>query len=192
VTTTEALAGHIAVPTCIGCGARHRPGECPEGCSDVPLDLVDTADLQALSAATEAREARIAALHELAETVEAGGPVDWAALRDRAWAALRLPAPEVPDVEIIEAWGCPRCNRVDAPQPCIGVCIFRPRPVTDAREYRRLAPRAEHAVTADRVLSGIARLISTVTPRPGHEEATLAAVRARARHAREDLLESSG
>jgi hypothetical protein len=180
---TEAITGHLTVPTCIGCGARHRDGECPEGCSDVPLDLVDAADLQALSAATEAREVRIAALQELAETVAAGAPVGWPALQDRARAALRLPAPDVPDMEIIQAWGCPRCGRVEAPQPCIGVCIFRPRMVADVREYQQLAPRAEQAVAAERALSGVARLISIVAPRPGREEATLAIVRARARHA---------
>jgi hypothetical protein len=183
---TETLAGHLTVPTCIGCGARHRDGECPEGCSDVPLDLVDAADIKALMAATEAREIRIAALRELAETVAAGAPVDWAALRDRARAALRLPAPDlpaVPEIEVVQAWGCPRCGRVDAPQPCLGVCIFRPRTVADAREYRQLAPRAEQAATTDRALSGIARLISTVRPRPGQDEATLTAVRARTRHA---------
>lgn len=179
---TETLAGHLAVPTCIGCGARHRDGECLESCSDVALDLVDVADLQTLLAATQAREIRIAALYELAEMVVAGPPVDWTALRDRAGAALRLPTPDLPDVpeiEVIQAWGCPRCGRVDAPQPCLGVCIFRPRAVADAREYRQVAPRAEQVATADRALSGIARLISIVTPRPGQEEATFAAVRAR-------------
>jgi hypothetical protein len=184
---TEAITGHLTVPTCIGCGARHRDGECPEGCSDVPLDLVDAADLQALSAATEAREVRIAALQELAETVAAGAPVGWPALQDRARAALRLPAPDVPDMEIIQAWGCPRCGRVEAPQPCIGVCIFRPRAVADVREYRRLAPRVEQAVTGDEALSGVARLISTVSPRPGREGATLAALRDRARHALDQM-----
>ena len=184
---TETLTSHLTVATCIGCGRRNRPGECPQGCPDVPLDLVDDAALQALAAATEARAIRIAPLQELAETVAAGAAVGWPALQDRARAALRLPAPNLPDIEIIQAWGCPRCGRIDAPQPCLGICVFQPRTVADVREYRQLAPRAEQAVAADRALSHIARLISTVTPRAGREEATIAAVRAQARHALHQL-----
>lgn len=180
---TAALIGHLTVATCIGCGRRNRPGECPEGCPDTPLDLVDAAALQALGAATEAGESRIAALRELAETVAGDASVGWQALQDRARAALRLPAPDLPDVEIIQAWGCPRCGRIDAPQPCLGVCVFKPRTVADVREYRQLAPRAEQVVDTDRALSGVARLIATVTPRAGREQATIAAARARARHA---------
>ena len=110
---TETLTSHLTVATCIGCGRRNRAGECPQGCPDVPLDLVDDAALQALAAATEARAIRIAPLQELAETVAAGAAVGWPALQDRARAALRLPAPNLPDIEIIQAWGCPRCGRID-------------------------------------------------------------------------------
>ena len=178
---TETLVGHLTVATCIGCGARSRAAECPEGCSDVPLDLVDAGDLQALSAATEAREVRIVALRELAHTLAAGAPVSWTALRDRARAALRLPAPDMPDIEVIQAWGCPRCGRIDAPQPCLGICVRRPGTVADVREYRQLAPRAATVAAADKALTRLARLLLTVTPRPGREDATLAALCAQAR-----------
>jgi hypothetical protein len=179
----EKLTGHLTVATCIGCGARNRAGECPGGCSDVALDLVDADDLQALTAATDAREIRIAALQKLALTLADRTAVGWKALQDRARAAMRPATPDAPDIEVIEAWGCPRCGRIDAPQPCLGICIRRPGTVADAREYRELAPRAERAAAADQALSGLARLILAVTPRPGREDATIAAVRARARHA---------
>ncbi len=188
---SEALTGHLTVSTCIGCGRRNRAAECPEGCTDVPLDLVDGAALQAFAAATESREDRIAPLKELTETVAAGAVLDWQALRERARAALRLPAPDLPDVEIIQAWGCPRCGRIDAPQPCLGICVFHPRTVADAREYRQLAPRADQAVHVDQALSGIARIIAAITPRPGREEATTAAMREKARHTLDQIAGST-
>ncbi len=179
---TEVLPGQLVVARCIGCGARNRDGDCPEGCSDLPLDLVDGADLQALSVAIEAREARIAALRELAHMLTGSAPVGWTALQERARAALQLPAPELPHLELIQAWGCPRCGRIDAPQPCLGICVRRPGTVVDVRDYRRLAPRAERAAAADQALAGPARLLLTVTPRPGREDACITALRARAHH----------
>jgi hypothetical protein len=73
------------------------------------------------------------------------------------------------------------------PQPCLGVCVRRPGAVADASEYRRFAERSEQLAPDDGALTGLARLLATVTPRPGHEESTVMTVRARAR----DLLDRS-
>jgi hypothetical protein len=183
----ETLSGHLTVATCIGCGARSRGGECPDGCADVALDLVDVADLVDAAERVEALEARAAALGELVLIVAADAPFVWAEVRERARAAIRLPVPPEPDVAMIEAWGCPRCGRIDAPQPCLGVCVRRPRAVADVSEYRRFAARSEQLAAEDRTLTGLARLLATVTPRPGQEESTVLAVRSRAR----ELLDRS-
>jgi len=131
----DALSEPLEVATCIGCGARSRPGECRDGCEDVPIDLVDAVGLDSLANALGALERRLAALRKVAEALvgEHGGA--WPALRREARDALRAnPAPDaVEDVELIQAWGCPSCGRIDAPQPCLGVCIRRPAFVVDAR-----------------------------------------------------------
>jgi hypothetical protein len=175
------LTRHLPVATCIGCGARSHSAECPEGCTDLPLDLVDVDDLAALAARTEAVETRLAALLELTHTLGGEAPITWTAVRERARAALRLRVPAEPEVEIIEGWGCPTCGRIDAPQQCLGICVRRAGMVADAHEYRALATRSERVATADRALSALARIVAGLRPRPGREELTTATIRSRAR-----------
>ena len=179
------LISHLTVATCIGCGARSRGGECPGGCADVALDLVDVVGLADVAERVEALEARVAALRALALAV--GAQFVWTEVHARAREVIRLPVPPEPEVVVIEAWGCPRCGRIDAPQPCLGVCVRRPGAVADASEYRRLAERSTRLAADDRALSGLARLLATVTPHPGREESTVVAVRSRAL----DLLDRS-
>jgi hypothetical protein len=178
---SDTLTGHLTVATCIGCGARNRAGECPDGCADVALDLVDIVDLADVAERTEALEDRVAALRELALAVAGDRPFAWAAVHERAREAIRLPVPPEPDIAMIEAWGCPRCGRIDAPQPCLGVCVRRPGAVADVSEYRAFAERSAQLAAEDQTFTGLARLLATVTPRPGQEEPTMAAVRSRAR-----------
>ena len=152
----DTLTGHLTVATCIGCGARSRGGECPDGCADVALDLVDIVDLADAAERAEALEARVAALRELALAVAGDAPFAWAEVHERAREAIRLPVPPEPDIAVIEAWGCPRCGRIDAPQPCLGVCVRRPGAVADASGYRRFAERSEQLAADDRALTGLA------------------------------------
>ena len=79
---------------------------------------------------------------------------------------------------IVEAWGCPDCGRIDAPRPCLGVCERRPLLMADAGEYRRLARAADELRAEVDELASRARLIANVKARPGHEETTMAALRA--------------
>jgi len=144
------------------------------------LDVVDIGDLAALSARAKALEIRVAELRELARTLAGDASVTWTAMQEWARAAVRSPVPVEPDVEIIQAWGCPNCGRIDAPKPCLGICIRRPGMVADVMEYRQLAARSEEAATADRLLSGLAHIVASVTPRPGREELTMATLRSRA------------
>jgi hypothetical protein len=176
------ISGRLAVATCIACGARSRAAECPEGCVDLAIDLVEVAEIDALADRLAALEARIAALSEVAEALAAEGACDVESLRDAARAALQLKVPPADrDIKVVQAWGCPRCGRIDAPQPCLGVCVRRPVLMADASEYRTPAEQAERAARRDRALSELARLVAYVNPRPGHEERGLAALRARAR-----------
>ena len=168
------LPRRVTVAACIGCGARSRPGECPDGCSDVPLDIVDAGPVDALADHVKALTARVRALRSVIRAPDS--PLD--ALRDRARAALLLAVPpREHDVRIYEAWGCPRCGRIDAPQPCIGVCIRRPVLTADAADYRRLVHAADELAREESDLVRIVRTVANVRPRPGHEKATATALR---------------
>jgi hypothetical protein len=61
------------------------------------------------------------------------------------------------------------------------VCVRRPGAVADVSEYRAFAERSAQLAAEDQTFTGLARLLATVTPRPGQEEPTMAAVRSRAR-----------
>jgi hypothetical protein len=125
------LTRHLPVATCIGCGARSHNAECAEGCTDLPLDLIDVDDLVAIAARVETLEERVAELSEVARALAEDDPVDWAAVQERARAAVLIAVPEAPEADVIEGWGCPRCGRVDAPQQCLWICIRRPGLVAD-------------------------------------------------------------
>jgi|SRR5690349_21968074 hypothetical protein len=178
---TMTLTRHLPVATCIGCGARNHEAQCADGCADLPLDLVDVDDLVAIATRAEELEERVAALREMIRALADDDPVDWTAIQERARAAVLIAVPEAPEPDVIEGWGCPRCGRVDAPQPCLGICVRRPGLVADVAEYREYAGQAERAAEVDRPLSAFAHLVAGVRPRPGREQQTVEGLRSRAR-----------
>ena len=149
------LTRHLPVATCIGCGARNHEAQCADGCTDLPLDLVDVDDLVAIATRAEALEERVAALRETVRALAEDDPVDLAAIQERARDAVLIAVPEAPEPEVIEGWGCPRCGRVDAPQPCLGICVRRPGLVADVAEYREYAAHAQRMAETDRPLVGL-------------------------------------
>ena len=76
--------------------------------------------------------------------------------------------------ERVEVWQCIGCGKIEAPQPCIGVCRDRKAHFVYAEDYDALAAEAE-------ALRAIVRQIATITPRPGAAERTYLALQARAR-----------
>jgi hypothetical protein len=161
------------VATCIACGARSRAGDCEGGCTDVPLDLVAAADVDGRAARVAALNARSEALQAVLESATAQAEPDWEALRRAAHDALSLPVPPAPaKAEVVAAWGCPECGRVDAPQPCLDVCIRRPVLMTDVAEYRALEPLAAATEARERHLAAGARLLAHVTPRSDQAAST--------------------
>ena len=181
------LTRHLPVATCIGCGARNHDAQCADGCADLPLDLVDVEDLVAIATRAEALEERVAELRETVSALVADRPVDWTAIQERARAAVLIAVPDAPEVDVIEGWGCTRCGRVDAPQPCLGICIRRPGLVAGAAEYREYASHAQRLAETDRVLLAFAHVVGGVHPRPGREQQTVESLRSRAR----ELLDPS-
>lgn len=181
------LTRHLPVATCIGCGARSHEGQCDDGCTDLPLDLVDVDDLVAIATRAEALEDRVATLRETVCALADDAPTDWTALKERARAAVQIAVPEAPEPDVIEGWGCPQCGRVDAPQPCLGICVRRPGLVADVAEYREYAEHAQRMAEIDRTLMAFAHVVAGVRPRPGREQQTLESLRSRAR----ELLEQT-
>jgi hypothetical protein len=141
-------------------------GECADGCADVAIDLVAADDVDAHAARAVALRERVAALRAVVERV-----ADGAAVQDEARRALGVAAPDkLPDPEIVAAWGCPDCGRLEAPQPCLDVCIRRPVLMADASEYRSVAAEMEDLEADERRLSRAVRMAAFSHPRPGQEE----------------------
>lgn len=82
-------------------------------------------------------------------------------------------------VETIEGWRCIGCGRVEAPQPCVGVCQDKRVELVLAEDYAEMAWRVEQ-------LQEALSLIAHTTPKPDQLEASWLALQARAR----TLLES--
>ena len=74
----------------------------------------------------------------------------------------------------LHAWQCIGCGRLDAPQPCVGVCEDRRVELVPAAEYRRLWDRHQAALA-------LLQRIAHVQPRAGQFEAAWTAVQADAR-----------
>lgn len=92
-----------------------------------------------------------------------------------------VPAPASGDREVVEAWQCIGCGKVDAPRPCIGVCKDRKVRLVDVivlerSEAEATALRARIA-ELERALDRLAR----VTPRPGAWETSYRAMQVLAR-----------
>ena len=185
--------------TCIGCGAMGRQERCGGNCSEHKLELVSGDDHHALvRAAQDARE-RAARLAPVARDL-AGAAVRPAdahdallRLRDSARHALREVTPEGPPGQWAEpgtvtGWWCARCGNVDMPQPCIGVCIWRPAEWVSLASYERTHHRAEPQLRTARRLTGLLTRLAAVTPRPGQWERNWDALREQARAALADFV----
>ena len=171
----------IDVLQCIGCGAIATPQPCLGTCVDRRLDLV-AADQHALAeSAVEAMETtrtlRRALLGEVARSPLA--PADWELLRARARVALR-PPPAATPAAVITTWACDSCGRIEAPQPCIGVCVRPVVTMVPATEHHALLTRARELTEALERASVPLRQLAWTTPRPGAWEASARALRASA------------
>ena len=77
-------------------------------------------------------------------------------------------------MERIHGWRCIGCGKVDAPQPCIGICQDRKVELVLAGDYDALLAR-----TAE--LESVLALIARITPRDEEWKASWEALQQRAR-----------
>lgn len=77
-------------------------------------------------------------------------------------------------VDRLNVWQCVGCGKIEAPQPCIGVCRDRKAELVYAEDYDVLAREAE-------ALREVVRRIASITPRAGEWESSYRALQKRAR-----------
>jgi hypothetical protein len=168
---------------------------CVGACREHRLELVGGGDYDQLTAAAAACRVRIeglwAVLGELARTEPGPGewPVAYQALQQSARSALRrfrppsggrdngLPSP----AKTVIVWRCQACGGIDAPQPCIDVCIWGPADWVDAVSYESERSRAAVDREVERSLAGLLRRLAFATPRDGQWERSWSAFQSQAR-----------
>jgi hypothetical protein len=173
----------VTVRVCIGCGAIDTPQPCLGTCVERRLDLIP-ADVheQALAALDDTREALTRAralVCALAESAPEGGEALYRRLQLQARAAARR-IPAVPEDARVTTWECMSCGRIEAPQPCIGVCIKPPARMIRAGEHDRVLAQLDRARREAAPLVALVRLLAWATPRAGQWERGLVALRRKA------------
>jgi hypothetical protein len=156
-------------------------------CAEIRLPLVGEDEFRELVEAG----ARVMRLMSAVETF-ADGAAPFAAMRQRARDALAAVGSQSPPGEpaVVIGWWCDRCGNVDLPQPCLGVCVWRPVTWVGLSAYERERARIEPLFRAERSLRHFLSRAAAVTPRPGQEERNRAALAAQARVALADAQPS--
>jgi hypothetical protein len=194
---------HLPISTCIGCGAMRQYESCAGACSERERELVSGGDYDELTAAAAACRVRIQGLWAVIEELarREPGPDEWQiayeALQQSARSVLRRSWPgsggrddPLSSAETVTVWRCQDCGGVDAPQPCIDVCIWRPADWVDATSYESERSRAAFDREVEQSLAGLLRRLAFATPRDGQwkrswrafqSQARLAALRTRSR-----------
>lgn len=157
---------------------------CEGVCRERKLELVSGGDYDELVVVAEACRLRIRGLLPLVEELAAATPreTEWRdfyeSFRRTAWLALREAAPQVgeeladasPDAEAQVIWRCPDCGGLESPQPCIGVCIWRPVDWVPADVFDTERARALRGMELEQSLRGFLARLARVTPREGEWE----------------------
>jgi hypothetical protein len=172
-----------------------REERCDGDCSEHKLLLVDALEYDALlHVAHTARltAARLAGGVRRFTAAPPGEPGDvLAELRAGAISALRAggrPAPRTDwsSPATVTGWWCAECGNVDMPQPCIGVCVWRPVEWVNLTLYERQLRLSEPHLRAARSLGAFLARVVAVTPRAGQAQQNLEAFQRQARAALED------
>lgn len=173
----------LTIPTCIGCGAMGTFGTCEGSCREQRRDLVRAAAADYVSGIASDAQRRAEVFRAVAEQLASVEPAvgGWEAAyrvqQERARSALRQhPRPDSDDSALAEpaavatTWWCPECGGIDAPQPCLGICVWRPVDWVDRALYEQERERALAEDRAEQRLRRLLRRIVSVTPRPGQWE----------------------
>jgi hypothetical protein len=172
-----------------------REERCDGDCSEHKLQLISILEYEALlecAHAARVAAARLAAAVRPFSVGQPGDPGDiLARLRDGARIALRAGGYEAPRTDwsspaTVTGWWCAECGNVDMPQPCIGVCVWRPADWVNVTLYERQLRQAEPHLRAARSLGAFLARVAAVTPRAGKAQQNLETFARQARVALDD------
>ena len=90
--------------------------------------------------------------------------------------------------EAFKAWQCIGCGRIEAPQPCIGICQDRKVELVYASELVAAREEAQGAVQSSQALKALVRRLAWTTPHDGDWERSYRSLQQQARQ----LLQAPG
>lgn len=168
-------------------------GTCETGCTETKLELVRAAAHDALGEFSSGARKRADAFRVIAEELAGREPSvhEWQAayrsLQERARATLR----QHPDAgrgemdwgepsEPATTWWCEKCGGIDAPQPCLGICVWRPVEWVSRTLYEHAREQALADRDSERHLRELLRRVAFVTPHPDQWQRNWQALRAEA------------
>jgi hypothetical protein len=169
-------------------------GTCEGGCTEQKLELVPAGHYDrstALAASTHiGAEAFRAVAKELASRQP--GADEWEAAYRSVQEAARISLRRYPEInaqdldwdeppELATTWWCARCGGIDAPQPCLGICVWRRVEWVNATLCEQQRARTLVERDAERRLCLLLRRVASVTPRVGQWERGWRALEAQAR-----------
>jgi hypothetical protein len=170
---------------CVGCGAMGNAEQCTGACAYQKLYVVSAEEHAELleNFATIKRQAQCleAVVRDIAALAEERIHPE-SAYRDLQTSARTLfrsldheaissQIMRVPDDERAIVWSCTTCGQVEAPQPCLGICIRRNGDFLRASDHDELAARVEVTRVRARELAALVRQFVWVAPHAGQWDA---------------------
>lgn len=83
--------------------------------------------------------------------------------------------------DYITAWQCIGCGKIEAPQPCIGVCRDRKVLLVSLDEHKQALDQVQQLLSHLDAMHGVVSRLAHSTPRPGHWEKSWLALQDTAR-----------
>ncbi len=90
---------------------------------------------------------------------------------------------DLAEADVVEAWRCIGCGRIEAHQPCIGVCEDRKVRLVLAADHEAALARLREAKAAAAALESLVRRLATTKPHAGGWERSYKALQAEAERA---------
>lgn len=157
-------------------------GTCERGCSENKLELADAIDHDEITALASAARTRVDAYRAVAEELATRRPgpqeyeIAYRSLQERARAVVQLyseddtrgmPDPDEPAARAT-TWWCEQCGGIDAPQPCLGICIWRPIEWVGVELYVHQRAQALALHDNELPLRALMQRLASITPRERH------------------------
>jgi hypothetical protein len=168
-------------------------GTCAGGCGEQKLELVPAGQHDRVAGLASSAHLRAEAFGAVAQELASRQPgaEEWEtayrSLQDVARITLRrypeLDALDVDSDEPVEfatTWWCAECGGIDAPQPCLGICVWRPVEWVNRTIYLQETEVALAERDTERRYRKLARRVASVTPRDGQWERGWRALEAQA------------